>query len=55
MSSSEVRKPTYTTTLPEPPHCLTCRIIGLGVLGTTGVYALLAALKKIGTCSRDRW
>ncbi|KZP08453.1 hypothetical protein FIBSPDRAFT_803029 [Athelia psychrophila] len=51
MSSSEVRKPTYTTVLPEPPtseyqDCLSCRIIGSGVLATTGGYALLAARKS---------
>ncbi|KZP18648.1 hypothetical protein FIBSPDRAFT_863442 [Athelia psychrophila] len=51
MSSSGVRKPTYTTILPESPtseyqDCLPCRIIGSGVLGTTGVYAPLAARKS---------
>ncbi|KAF7975054.1 hypothetical protein HWV62_16122 [Athelia sp. TMB] len=50
MSSSDVNKSTYTTVLPEPPisdyqDCMSCRIIGSGVLGTTGVYALLAARK----------
>ncbi|KAH8983904.1 hypothetical protein EDB86DRAFT_2811137 [Lactarius hatsudake] len=39
-SNSNSTSPTGPSQLPRPADCLSCRVIGTGALGATGLYAI---------------
>ena len=46
--NADSKPPRFITTIPEPPKsppqdCISCRIIGSGVLAGAGIYALMAS------------